>query len=71
MSMKDFRNLKIWEKAHSLTSIQSQRPISSARTVWVGKSDARWSASISIELLQVGKMLTSLLQKVQSERLTG
>jgi hypothetical protein len=40
--MKDFRNLKVWEKSHSLTLAlyKASGPISPARTFWVDQPDA-------------------------------
>jgi four helix bundle protein len=122
--MKDFRNLKVWEKAHSLTLAVYESSSRFPRQELFGLTSQmrRCSASIGAniaegcgkrgnnefqrylqiasgsaseldyhfllardlgfleemdyrrlagELLQLRKMLTSLLQKVQSERLAG
>lgn len=80
--MKDFRDLRVWETSHKLTldiyKLTATFPKSElyGLTSQIGRSSSSIGANITEEyrkleksLTELRKMLTALLQKIESERL--
>jgi 23S rRNA-intervening sequence protein len=71
--MKDFRQLKVWKKAHLLTLAAYRSTAKFPRQERFGLTGQirRWSsyyAALNMGLLGVGRLLTALVHKVISDR---